>query len=94
MVPCEGMKAWQSVQVPQDLRETIFKEKGITRAIRTSGRQPKREKERTKAADGEQSWVEVIEEETTVTKTKKRVQKKRIDDASQWTRASDDDYQD
>ena len=100
---CSGPRAWQSIQVPDNLKVTALQEKGVNRMPKTRGRAKKNvaHKNDNDSSSDSAELEELINQTTTteVTTTKvtttrrvKKVKKARVRDADQWTRGSDEDY--
>jgi hypothetical protein len=96
---CSGSKAWQSIQVPEELRKKALRDKGITREPKTRGRAKKRvtlegSDEGSDSGEVEEIVTETKTEVKTVTSrhTVRKVKRRQIKDADHWTRASDDEY--
>jgi hypothetical protein len=90
---CAGSKAWQSIEVPEELKQKVLRDKGVTK-VHDKG---KKKKTRMVSEQSDSSDYEELEEvtttktETSTTRTTKKVRRIRKD-ADHWTKAQDDDY--
>ncbi len=92
---CAGSKAWQSIQVPEELKRKVLRDKGITKEQEIAKKKKKKRivSEESDCSSGYEEFKEVVttKTETSTTRTTKKVRRRRKD-ADHWTNAQDDDY--